>query len=367
MRARALLLIVAAASAATSSALLLALGLPLLARRALDGGRFAQLVLFAGAAATVLGGFLLARLVARPLDRLLAAAARLGGAEGLPVLGESGGHALTRAALAFERTAAALGDERARLAGKVAELTAANRALAEARESLIRSEKLATVGRLAAGLAHEVGNPLGAVTGYVELARARLPADADAELAEALDRIAAAAARIDQTVRGLLDFAHPAPPSLRPVELAAAVEAAQRLARVQARFRGVEVALDLPPGLPCAVADEHQLTQVFLNLFLNAGDAMAGSGRVAVRARDAGAHVVVEFEDSGPGIPAADLPRVFDPFFTTKDPGEGTGLGLAICHRILEAAGGEIAAGRAGGGGARFTLLLRSASALPPA
>jgi signal transduction histidine kinase len=201
----------------------------------------------------------------------------------------------------------------------------------------------------------------------VELARARLPADADAELAEALDRIAAAAARIDQTVRGLLDFAHPAPPSLRPVELAAAVEAAQRLARVQARFRGVEVALDLPPGLPCAVADEHQLTQVFLNLFLNAGDAMAGSGRVAVRARDAGAHVVVEFEDSGPGIPAADLPRVFDPFFTTKDPGEGTGLGLAICHRILEAAGGEIAAGRAGGGGARFTLLLRSASALPPA
>src|SRR5512136_2194494 len=118
---------------------------------------------------------MLVRRVARPVDRILAAARALQEAAPgeLPLLGDSGA-GLDQAALAFERTAAALSEERARLAAKVAELTGANRALAEARASLVRSEKLATVGRLAAGIAHEVGNPLGAVAGYAELARGRL-------------------------------------------------------------------------------------------------------------------------------------------------------------------------------------------------
>jgi signal transduction histidine kinase len=365
---RPLLLLVAAALAAASSALLLALGLPLLARRALDAERFGLLVALSALAVAGLGALLLFRLVARPLDRLLAAASRLGAGDpgGLPPLGE-GGLALSRGAVAFERVAGALEEERGRLAAKVEELTAANRALAEARESLLRSEKLATVGRLASGLAHEVGNPLGAVAGYAELARARLPRDADPELRDAVERIAAAAARIDRTVRDLLDFARPAPPALVPLDLSAAVEAALRLARVQARFRGVEVALALPPGLPRVVADEHQLSQVFLNLLLNAGDAMGGSGRVEVRARAERGRVAVEVEDSGPGIPPSDLTRIFDPFFTTKDPGRGTGLGLAICHRILEGAGGDIQAGNGTGGGACFVLRLRAQPGAEPA
>ncbi len=359
---RLLLLAVAGALAAASSALLLALGLPLLARRALDAQRFGLLVLLSALAVLGLGAALLLRLVARPLERLFAAASGLGphGPGRLPQLGE-GGPSLSRAAVAFERVAGELAEERTRLAAKVAELTAANRALAEARESLLRSEKLATVGRLAAGLAHEVGNPLGAIAGYAEVARSRLPAGAAPELADAVERIAAAAARIDRTVRELLDFARPAAPALLPIDLAAPLEAAMRLARVQARFRGVEVALELPPGLPRVRADEHQLSQVFLNLLLNAGDAVGGTGRVAVRARAAGGAVEVEVEDGGPGIPAADLPRIFDPFFTTKEPGQGTGLGLAICHGILTAMGGEIAASSPPGRGARFTLRLPAA------
>ncbi|HVP66526.1 MAG TPA: ATP-binding protein [Anaeromyxobacteraceae bacterium] len=310
----------------------------------------------------VAGSAMLGRLVARPVERILEAASTLSAAAPgrLPILGE-GGLGLDRAAVAFERLAAELGEERSRLAAKVEELTAANRALAEARESLLRSEKLATVGGLAAGLAHEIGNPLGAIAGYAEVARSRLPQAADPELQEAIQRIAAAAGRIDRTVRDLLDFARPAPLTLRPVGLHAAVDAALRLARVQARFRGVDVDLDVPVELPLVLADEHHLAQLFLNLFLNSGDAMSGVGRVRVAARAEGPRVRVEVADTGPGFAPADLPRIFDPFFTTKDPGEGTGLGLAICHRIAETFGGSIEAANAPGGGAVVVLSLLAA------
>jgi signal transduction histidine kinase len=314
-----------------------------------------------------LASAMLGRLVARPVERILAAAARLSRAAPgeLPLLGMQDGVeglGLDRAALAFERLAVALGEERARLAAKVEELTAANRALEETRASLVRSEKLATVGRLAAGLAHEVGNPLGAIAGYAEIARARLPAGADPDLADAVDRIAAAASRIDRTVRELLDFARPAPLDLRPVRIEAALEAALRLARVQARFRAVEVETAIPADLPAVVADERLLAQAFLNVLLNAGDAMGGRGRVRVSARAAAGGVAVEVADTGPGISPDDLPRIFDPFFTTKDPGAGTGLGLAICHRIAESFGGSIEAESAPGGGATFRLRLKEAA-----
>jgi len=322
-------------------------------------GTVSLVVIFAAAA-------MLGRLVARPVERILEAASLLSSPRPgeLPLLGE-GGLGLDRAAVAFERLAAALVEERGRLAGKVDELTAANRALEDVRESLLRSEKLATVGRLAAGLAHEVGNPLGAIAGYAEVARSRLPPGADPELGVSVERIAQAAARIDRTVRDLLDFARPVPLTLRPVSLAAALEAALRLARVQARFRKVDLVLDLPEDLPPVLADEHHLAQLFLNLLLNAGDAMQGSGRVRVSGRPAAGGVEVEVADTGPGIAPEDLPRVFDPFFTTKDPGEGTGLGLAICHRIAETFGGSIEAENGPEGGAVLRLRLVAARGEP--
>ena len=318
----------------------------------------------AGISAFVVWGAsaMLIRRVARPVERILEAAEALqGSAPGhLPLLGDSG-HGLDQAALAFERAAAALIEERARLAAKVDEMTRVNRALADARASLFRSEKLATVGRLAAGVAHEVGNPLGAISGYAEVARSRLPVGVDPELREALDRIAAAADRIDHTVRGLLDFSRPAPLELRAVSVAAALEAAMDLARVQPLFRGVEVVVELPLDLPPVLADERQLCQVFLNLLLNAGDAMEGRGRVEVGGRVESGTLEITMVDSGPGIAPQDLARLFDPFFTTKDPGAGSGLGLAISHSIIESFGGSIDAANSSGGGAVFALRLRSA------
>jgi C4-dicarboxylate-specific signal transduction histidine kinase len=357
-----LLLLLSAVATGVALALL-AIGIPLLAARSLGPSQFLLLVLVAASSVLAAGALVLGRGVARPLDRLLEAATRLGAEGGLPPLGppgEEAGPGLARVALAFERTAAALSEERARLAAKVAELEASHRRLAEAQEELLRSERLASVGRLAAGIAHEVGNPLGAIGGYAELARLKL-ADGSADrsaVEDFLRRIGVEAGRIDAIVRDLLDFARPAPLALGPVRLAVALEAAARLARMQGRFRDVALDVDLPATLPQVRADERRLSQVFLNLLLNAGDAMAGGGQVRVTGRLVEGQVVVELTDSGPGLaPEAKL-RLFDPFFTTKEPGQGTGLGLSVCHGLMASFGGAIEAGEAPGGGARFTLRL---------
>ena len=352
---------------AAAGALVVALGLPLAARQSLGPGAVLTVGAGVGFLVALAAAALLLRSVGRAVDRMLAAAEAFGnGATGeLPLLappGESAVRGLSGAAIAFERLAAALSDERRRLAIKVSELERANRDLAGARESWLRSERLATVGRLAAGVAHEVGNPLGAIAGYAELARTRLEAGAapPAELADLLARISGEAARIDAIIRDLLDFARPADLALAPVSLARAVEGAVRLARMQPRFRAVEVAVDLPADLPKVRADERRVGQVLLNLLLNAGDAMEGAGAVRVGARTEGDHVRVEVADRGPGILPEHLPRLFDPFFTTKSPGNGTGLGLAVCHGIVESLGGDIRAGNAPGGGAVFTVRLRA-------
>jgi signal transduction histidine kinase len=189
------------------------------------------------------------------------------------------------------------------------------------------------------------------------------------EAVDFLRRISAEAQRIDAIVRGLLDLARPAAPLLGEVDVAAPVDAALRLARVQGRLRGMEVEVAIPAALPRVSADEGRLAQVFLNLLLNAADAMAGAGRVRVAARAADGRVLVEVRDAGPGIPGADLGRVFEPFFSTKAAGEGTGLGLAISQGIVESLGGELTAANADGGGAVFTVALRVAGAPggPPA
>jgi signal transduction histidine kinase len=368
---RLVLFLDAAALGAAATAAVLAVGLPLAAGGALRPAQVVGVGVGAGLVVLVAGAVLLLRSVGRHVDRLLAAGDALGqdAAGELPVLappGEAPGRGLSGAAVAFERLAATLAAERARLAEKVAELERANEALRRAGEQVARSERLATVGRLGSGIAHEVGNPLGAITGYVELTRDRLRhiggrPDARLEADDFLQRIAAEAARIDRLVRDLLDLARPADPVLGAVELAAPVDAALRLARVQGRFRGVEVDLALPPDLPRVIADERRLGQVFLNLLLNAGDALGGHGHVRIAARLAGGGVEVEVADDGPGIPAADLPRVFEPFFTTKGAGQGTGLGLALSHAAVEAFGGELRAANGAAGGAVFTLRLAAA------
>lgn len=358
-----LLLDVLAAALAGASALL-GIGVPLAAARRLGPGELVLLAVLTIVASLAVGGALLLRSVARPVERVLGAADRLwDGADGMPVLLLTGGPgvaSLAHVAVAFERVVAALQEERARLAAKMAELEQTSSALAEARESWIRSERLASVGRLASGLAHEVGNPLGAIAGFAALARGKLRAAAP-EVEDLLARIESEAGRIDRLLRDMLDFARPAPPVCVPIALRPPVESALRLAKVQPRFQGVEVELVLPEGLPPVLADEARLAQVLLNLFLNAGDATGGRGRVRVEAEQADAGVEIRVADDGPGIAPQHLPQIFDPFFTTKAPGAGTGLGLAVSHRVLEAMGGRIEAANDASGGAVFRVWLPAA------
>jgi signal transduction histidine kinase len=358
---RLVLLLDVMAAALAGAAVLVGIGVPLAAAGRLGPGMVGVIAATAAAAVLTVGTVLLERSVARPVDRLLGAAERLGAADGsFPLLsppGEWVTASLGRGAIAFERVAAELQEERGRLAAKIAELERANRELAEARESWIRSERLAALGRLASGIAHEVGNPLGAIAGFTEVARGRL-GPGSGEVDDLLARIAVESARIDRLVRDMLDFARPAEPVCVPIALQAVVESALRLARVQPRFKEVEPVLDLPADLPPVVADEGRLAQVFLNLFLNAGDAMGGRGRVRVDAAGGEGGVRIQVADEGPGIPPQHLARVFDPFFTTKAPGSGTGLGLAVSHRLMEAMGGRIDARNAPAGGAVFELWL---------
>jgi len=364
-KVRAVVLLQAAAIVAVSAAVLLLAGVPVAARGAMGPRTYAALVTLASALALAVATALLLRWVARPVERMLDAAERSGrGAGALAPLGppgDQGGPGLSRAAVAFERTAAALAEERAHLHDKVRELERVNREIASAREELSRAERLAAVGRLAAGVAHEVGNPLGAITGYVALARARAEAGApSADVIDFLARIAGETERIDSIVRELLDFARPQPPALHPVPLGAALETALRLAQLQERFRSVRARVELPDALPPVLADVRRLAQVFLNLFLNAADAMRGQGEIRVSARRDGAWVEVVVADGGPGIAPEDLPRIFEPFFTTKAPGLGSGLGLSVCHGILESFGGTIA-GESSEAGASFRLRFRTA------
>ncbi|MGI5860917.1 MAG: sensor histidine kinase [Myxococcales bacterium] len=327
------------------------------------GSAFGSYSLINALIAFAVGFFLLNRMVGRPVDRLADAAERIGRLElDEPLAGS--GTLLGRLGVAFERMSKGLRQERARVSAQIAELERLNRQLAEAKDSLVRSEKLATTGQLAAGVAHEIGNPLGAIFGYLELAKRR----AAPEAREYLERIDREVARIDRTVRELLDFSKPATEAPGPLDLAAVVDTAVRLASVHQRLKRLELDVELPDGL-VVMGESHHLSQVLINLLLNASDAMNGQGTIVVRARRAEAgRVELSVRDYGTGIAPESLQRIFDPFYTTKEPGQGTGLGLAICHRILESFGGEMRAENAPEGGALFTLSLIAApeTALSP-
>lgn len=292
--------------------------------------------------------------------------------------------------------------DRELLERNVASLDATNRELVEARAEIVRAARLASVGTLAAGIAHEVGNPLGAIMGYVDVARARARrGEAEPEI---LDSIREEAERIDRIVKSLLNYARPRDEGLAPEAIGVVVARVRKLLDHQGKLTEVETHWDVAPDTPDVLMNAHRMEQVLVNLLLNALDAMESSPRKVIRVRaysargevadlptrreddppgvnymhrrrisrdDGGRGVdpvflaervaVIDVTDTGPGIPEADLEQVFDPFFSTKEPGRGTGLGLSICGRLVEGMGGRIEASNAPEGGARFIIRLPAA------
>ena len=332
-----------------------------------------------------------------PLDRMVEEAEAIAAGDYGRRLPLAGAQEIDRLSDSLNRMAERLINHQFELARNIESLEETNRDLTEARDDLIRAEKMASLGQMAAGVAHEIGNPLSAIIGNVDLLKRR----AEGKELALVESTSEQAHRIDRIVRSLLDYSRAREARVRPIDVNAVVEKTLDLVAAQRRFGGVEVETALDPSLPAVDGDPYQLEQVLVNLLLNAADAMEGREHRVVRISTSHHHyerptyvpsrraddppgidyshrrrynrpervprmnpfepgawiVVVSVADTGPGIPADILPRIFEPFMTTKEPGKGTGLGLAVCARLIDGMSGTIQA-RSDEAGATFRVLL---------
>lgn len=327
----------------------LALGIPVVrlsfgSRSPEEWQRFVVLSVMTGLIPTLVMIALIVRAVSRPVRRLTEAAVEVTrGRYGTQVDGLRSNDEIGVLAEAFNRMSE-------RVAGDIEQLQAIN-------DGLIRTEKLATAGVLAAGVAHEVNNPLASISSLVQSLQKRA---ADATDRETFETILGEIARISSILRDLTDFARAPEPRRAPCNLNRIVETSLRLAAVDRRLKRLDVVTDLEPELPPLSLDADQIQQVVLNLLLNAGDSTPEGGRLTVRTRHDRELAAVEatVADTGDGIPPDVLRRVFDPFFTTKPPGHGTGLGLSVCYGIVAAHGGQIDIESPPGGGTTVRIRL---------
>ena len=350
------------------------------------------------------GSFILRRKLVAPVERLVRDVRRMTEG-GNHRIGEMRSSELQAIAHSVNALADRLMRDQALLAENVQSLEHTNEELVSARNQVIRAARLASVGTLAAGIAHEVGNPLGAIVAYTDVAMGR--AARDGQDTSLLSAVREEAFRIDRIVRSLLDYARPRAREAESVAPAELLDRVRELLTAQGKFDDVEIVWHFDEGLPVIQIDPSRLEQVMVNLLLNALDALEGrrDARIEVTAtteigatlafparreddptgvnylhrrraiaerRGGGPDplftamrvVVIRIADNGPGIPAQDLERIFDPFFTTKAPGKGTGLGLAICAQLAESMGGRIAVANGDKGGAVFSVRIPASAAV---
>lgn len=239
-------------------------------------------------------------------------------------------------------------------------------------DRMVQSQKLAALGELAAGLAHEINNPLAIIRQEAEYAQFLLKKSSSAagsELAELQDSLREIISQVDRSreiTRNLLDFARKREPVLQKVQINRLIEDMARLVEKEARNKNITLVRRYDPDLPLITSDPPLLRQVILNILNNALQAIGQDGQITVATaslppRD----VEIVVADTGPGIAPDILPKIFDPFFTTKPQGQGTGLGLALCHGIIQKLGGHLTAASDPGQGARFTITLPLAADAP--
>jgi two-component system NtrC family sensor kinase len=238
--------------------------------------------------------------------------------------------------------------------------------LVKVQEQAARQQRLASVGQLAAGVAHEINNPLGGILTFASLILEELgPGDSHRE---DMEEIVRQAQRCRKIVSELLQFSRQREAQMSLANINDIVHRTLALLERQASFHDIHVVRKFDPQMPRTVVDESQMQQVFMNIILNAVDAMEGRGDLAIETRHSTlkGELLVRITDTGCGIPENIKESIFDPFFTTKDPGKGTGLGLAVACRIIQAHGGRTEVESQVGVGTSFTIYLPIAAEKPP-
>jgi len=261
--------------------------------------------------------------------------------------------------------------DKEKLRSTVNSLETANVELKKAQKEIIRAEKLASVGRLSAGIAHEIGNPIGIVMGYLELLKQKdIPA---AEQEEYIHRTEAEIERINTIIRQLLEISRPSNVGLKAVSVNDLIDDISEVLNVQPLMSNIEFECRLEAENDKIMADANQLRQVFLNLIINAADAISSedkavNGKLLIQSslvsgtpekpQAEKTYLEIMFIDNGPGISEENIANIFDPFYTTKEPGKGTGLGLSVSFMIIEGFGGKMTVSSKIGEGTTMTLLL---------
>ena len=313
----------------------------------------------------LVGIYLLSRIVVKPIHNILNMAEGYQEGELLPLADETSRNEIAKLSRSLSNMLKRLDENKKELKDHISSLEKANKELQQAQNEIIRSEKLASVGRLAAGIAHEIGNPIGIILGYFDLIRSGEISDKEKE--DFLDRIESEITRINRIIGQLLDFSRPSGGMQEETRVHDMIQTTVDMLKPQPTVEGVRIELALEAASDTIFADPDQLQQVFLNILMNAADALSekelseqddSEKILTIRSQNTDGSIELRFTDNGPGIPEEELTHILDPFYTTKEPGDGTGLGLSVSYRIIEGLGGTISAESAVGKGTTITLNL---------
>jgi len=318
----------------------------------------------------LVGMYLLSRTVVKPIHKLLQITEEFQGDEPIPPLPESYRNEIGQLFRSLQMMLHRLEENKKALKDHITSLEKANEEIRKAQDEIIKSEKLASIGRLATGIAHEIGNPIGIILGYLGLLKGKDLKEEEKE--DFLERIESEITRVSQIIQQLLNFSRPADGEKQQVRVHELIEDVVEMLKPQPMMSDIETELVFDATRDEVCTDPNQLKQVFLNIILNSADAMAESEdsaatltgkELTIQSTNFENSIELRFTDTGPGIPKEALGQIFDPFYTTKEPGKGTGLGLSVSYRIIEGLGGTIFAESTPGEGTtiviRIPLLLK--------
>jgi signal transduction histidine kinase len=323
----------------------------------------------------IFGLYLLSRIAVKPIHRLLKMTEGYKGGDIMPLFDQSSRDEIGDLSRSLNIMLKRLEENKSELKANISSLEKANEELQQAQDEIIRSEKLASIGRLAAGIAHEIGNPMGIILGYLEMIKKGDITEDEKE--DFTNRMESEITRINQVIQQLLDFSRPSSGKSEKTYAHKLIMNTLNILKPQPMMENIHIDLDLRAPSDTIHANPNQLQQVFLNIMINAADALADKAdainkgseineakasidqkNLTIKSENTGDAINLRFIDNGPGVPEEELAHIFDPFYTTKAPGRGTGLGLSVCYRIVEGLEGSIRAESAVGEGTTIMITL---------